>query len=101
MCIGIPMRVIECNGMMARCAGRGSERWLDLALVGAQPTGTWLLAFIDSAREVLDASRAALINDALDALEAALDGATDVSAHFADLIEREPQLPEHLRGVQP
>jgi len=101
MCIGIPMRVIESNGMMARCAGRGGERWLDLALVGAQPAGTWLLAFIDSAREVIDAARAAMIDDALDALEAALDGETDLSVHFADLIEREPQLPEHLRGTQP
>lgn len=101
MCLGIPMHVMESNGLMARCAGRGSERWLDLALVGEQEPGTWLLAFIDSAREVIDATRAAMINDALDALEAALDGATDVSAHFADLIEREPQLPEHLRGVQP
>jgi hydrogenase expression/formation protein HypC len=100
MCLGIPMRVIESNGLMARCHGRGSERWLDLALVGQQAPGTWLLAFINSAREVIDEPRARTINDALDALEAVLDGETDLSAHFADLIEREPQLPEHLRGAQ-
>jgi hydrogenase expression/formation protein HypC len=99
MCLGIPMRVVESHGLMARCAGRGIERWLDLALVGAQPAGTWLLAFIDTAREVIDLPRAALINDALDALEAALEGEMDLSAHFADLLNREPELPEHLRGV--
>lgn len=99
MCIGIPMRIIECNGLMARCAGRGSERCLDLSLVGAQPPGTWLLAFIDAARDVIDAAGAARINDALDALEAALDGETDLSAYFADLADRTPQLPEHLRGA--
>lgn len=101
MCIGIPMRVIEVNGLMARCRGRGSERWLDLSLVGDQVPGTWLLAFIDAAREVLEADSAARINAALDALEAALDGATDLSAYFADLVERPPQLPEHLRGACP
>lgn len=101
MCIGIPMRVIEVNGLMARCRGRGSERWLDLSLVGDQVPGTWLLAFIDAAREVLEADSAARINAALDALEAALDGATDLSVYFADLVERPPQLPEHLRGACP
>lgn len=100
MCIGIPMQVIEVNGLMARCQGRGSERWLDLSLVGDQAPGTWLLAFIDAAREVLEPASAARINDALDALTAALDGETDMSAYFADLIERSPQLPEHLRGVR-
>ncbi len=101
MCLGLPMQVVECNGYVALCQGRGGRRQLDLALVGEQPPGTWLLAFIDAAREVIDAATAARIDAALDGLEAAMAGETDVSAHFADLIERTPQLPPHLRGLSP
>lgn len=93
------MQVIECNGYVALCQGRGGQRQLDLALVGEQPPGTWLLAFIDAAREVIDADSAALINAALDGLEAVMGGETDISAHFADLFERTPELPPHLRGI--
>lgn len=102
MCIGIPMRVVECQGLTALCEGRGGRRSLDLALVGEQPPGTWLLAFLDAAREVIGADAARLIDAALDGLDAALNGGTDLDARldacFADLIGREPQLPEHLRG---
>ena len=101
MCLGLPLQVIECHGLVARCAGRGDERRIDLALVGEQPPGTWLLCFIDAAREVIDAAAAARVNAALDGLEAAMAGETDLSAHFADLIGRTPQLPPHLRGLAP
>ena len=47
---------------------------------------------------VLDADEAAQTNDALDALAAVLAGDTDVDAHFADLVDREPSFPPHLRG---
>lgn len=98
MCLGIPMQVVECNGYVAHCQGRGGFRQLDLALVGEQPPGTWLLAFIDAAREVIDAETAARINAALDGLEAVMAGETDISRHFADLVDRTPELPPHLRG---
>ncbi|MDD3528855.1 MAG: HypC/HybG/HupF family hydrogenase formation chaperone [Gallionellaceae bacterium] len=98
MCVGIPMRVVRCDGLTALCAGRDGERRLDLALVGEQPPGTWLLAFLDGAREVIDAEAAARIEAALDGLAAAMDGETDLSRYFADLIDRPPELPEFLRG---
>lgn len=101
MCLGLPLQVLEGHGLVARCAGRGGERTIDLALVGEQPPGTWLLCFIDAAREVIDAQAAATINAALDGLEAAMAGETDFSAHFADLVGRTPQLPAHLRGLVP
>lgn len=101
MCLGLPMRVIECNGYVAHCHGRGGPRQIDLALVGEQPPGTWLLCFIDAAREIIDAQTAARVNAALDGLEAAMAGETDMTAHFADLIGRTPQLPPHLRGLAP
>lgn len=96
MCLGLPMRVIECNGYVALCDGRGGPRQIDLALVGEQPPGTWLLCFIDAAREIIDAESAVRINAALDGLEAVMAGETDLSAHFADLFERTPELPPHL-----
>lgn len=99
MCLGVPVQVVECGEHWALCAGaRGLER-IDISLVGPQPAGCWLLTFLDAAREVIDAERAASINAALAALAAAEDGATDFSAFFADL-EREPQLPEFLRPKQ-
>lgn len=98
MCVGIPMQVVECKGYVAHCQGRGGVRQLDLALVGEQLAGTWLLAFIDAAREVIDAETAARINAALDGLEAVMAGETDISRHFADLVDRTPELPPHLRG---
>lgn len=98
MCVGIPMQVLRCDGLVALCTGRGGERRLDLSLVGEQPPGTWLLAFLDAAREVIDADAAAQINTALDGLEAAMNGETDLTRFFADLIDRPPELPAFLRG---
>ena len=66
-------------------------------LVGDQPVGTWLLAFRGAAVRVLSTDEARQTNGALDALEAALAGDGDIDAYFADLVDREPVLPEHLQ----
>jgi hydrogenase expression/formation protein HypC len=97
MCIGIPMRILAVEGIYARCAGQNGERQIDLALVGEQPPGTWVLTFLDSARRILTPKEAADIETALAGLEAALAGATDLDAYFADLIGRTPELPAHLK----
>jgi hydrogenase expression/formation protein HypC len=89
MCIGIPMQVIECDEFFALCEGRGERRRLDVMLLGQQLPGTWVLAFLDSARSVIDASEAVQINDALDALEAVMNGETDVDRYFGDLVRKE------------
>lgn len=101
MCIGVPVQVMHCEGHSALCRGRGSERRIDLSLVGSQAPGPWLLTFLGTAREVIGADRAALINAALDGLEAVMAGETDLTGHFADLIDRTPELPSHLRGALP
>jgi hydrogenase expression/formation protein HypC len=92
------MQVTEPDGERAAwCNGREGRCLVDLSLVGAQPPGTWVLAFAGAAREVLDTQAAAAIDGALDALEAALAGDTaGVEAGFADLLAREPTLPPHL-----
>lgn len=100
MCLGIPAQVVECGEYYARCRSRNGELFIDLGLVGQQAVGTWLLTFLDAGREVISAERAASINAALAALDAAQSGATDFTAFFADL-DREPQLPEFLRMEKP
>lgn len=97
MCIGIPMQVTSVAETGAWCEGRGQRTKLDFLLVGEQPPGSWVLAFQGSALRPLTADEAARINAALDALEAALRGANDFDAFFSDLVEREPELPDHLK----
>ena len=103
MCVGIPMRIVcaDPDGSFGDCEGRGARQRLDLMLIGAQPAGTWVLAFRGAALRVLGADEAAQVNAALDALEVALAGGTNFDAYFADLVDREPQLPEHLRPRTP
>lgn len=97
MCIGIPMRVVQTEPGFAWCEGRGERRRVDTSLVGAVEPGRWVLVFLDSARELIDDARAGEIDDALNALEAALRGDA-LDGYFSDLVDREPMLPEHLRG---
>jgi len=98
MCLGIPMQVIRIEGVFAVCQGRGETRRLNMSLLGEQPAGTWVLAHLEWAREVLNADEAARIAAALDALERVMQGGTDIDDLFADLVGREPQLPEFLRS---
>lgn len=101
MCLGVPYRIIESTAWVARCEGLEGEQQIDLSLVGEQPPGTWLLTFLGAAREVIDADRAAAINNALAALDAAMIGDTArIDALFADLVDREPTLPDHLKDLQ-
>ncbi|MEW8312437.1 MAG: HypC/HybG/HupF family hydrogenase formation chaperone, partial [Candidatus Thiodiazotropha taylori] len=72
----------------------------DTLLVGDQPVGSWLLVFLNSAREVLSEQRAEQISQALQALDLALSGESEVDHLFADLVDRTPELPEHLRPKQ-
>ena len=68
-----------------------------MMLVGEQAVGSWILVFMDTAREVISAQHAEQIANALLAVELTLNGETDIEHCFADLINREPQLPEFLR----
>ncbi len=96
MCIGFPMTVVEDEGGAALCERRGERQRLSMMLVGPQPAGTKVLAHLGAAVRVLGDLEARQIDDALDAIEAALQG-KNVDHLFADLVDREPQLPEFLR----
>jgi hydrogenase expression/formation protein HypC len=91
------MQVVTEGEGYALCAGRGERQLIDVRLIGAAPPETWLLAFQGSAVRILTAIEAAQNNSALDALAALQSGSADIDAHFADLIGREPQLPDHLK----
>lgn len=96
MCLGVPMTVLDDGAFTALC-GRGDERRrVSMMLVGAQAPGTRVLVHIDSAVRVLDPAEAEAIDRALDGLAAALDGRA-FDHLFADLIDREPELPAHLK----
>lgn len=100
MCIGIPMRVIESHPGYALCeTGGGATRRIDTLLLGEQPVGTWLLTFLDTAREVLSAESAAQISAALQAVELAMQGEANIDHLFQDLVDREPVLPDFLRAA--
>jgi hydrogenase expression/formation protein HypC len=99
MCIGTPMQITSTDEGVAVCEGRGRSERIDLALVGAQSPGTWILAYQGSAVRTLTPVEAAQTSAALDALAAVLAGESNVDAYFADLIDREPTLPEHLKGT--
>jgi hydrogenase expression/formation protein HypC len=84
MCIGIPMQVIEADGRFALCEGRGERRRINTALVGDVSAGDWLLAFLDDARERIDAGRANEVNAALDLVLGAMQGhGVDLGVDFA------------------
>lgn len=96
MCLGLPMTVVDGDDFSALCEWQGEKRRVSTLLVGRQAAGTHLLVHIDSAVRVLDAAEAEAIGRALDGLAAATEGRA-FEHLFADLIDREPELPAHLR----
>lgn len=99
MCIGQPLQVQRSEGLRAWCEADGQGQWLDMGLVGEQPPGTWVLAFLGAARQLLLPEAAAQARAGRQALAAVLAGETDVDAFFADLIDRTPTLPDHLTSL--
>lgn len=101
MCIGVPLQVVELDDTHAWCEADGHRERLDMALVGRLAPGTWVLAFMGAARQVLGEVEAAQARAGRQALAAVLAGHGNVDAFFADLVAREPQLPAHLRPSPP
>jgi len=96
MCIGTPLRVVRTEAGVAWCVNGSRAARVDLALVGEQAVGAWVLAYQGSAVRTLTDDEAQQMTAALDALAAVLAGEVNVDAYFADLIDREPTLPPHL-----
>ena len=96
MCLGLPMTVLDSDDYSALCEWHGEKRRVSTLLVGRQSPGARLLVHLDSAIRVLDDAEAEAISRALDGLAAAAEGRA-FEHLFADLIDREPELPAHLR----
>ncbi|MDX2101727.1 MAG: HypC/HybG/HupF family hydrogenase formation chaperone [Alphaproteobacteria bacterium] len=97
MCIAVPMLVVSTSPFSARCVGRGEERDVSLLMTGPVTVGSHVLVHVDRALRVIDREEAQAIDQALDGLEAALEGKS-FDHLFQDLIDRAPTLPAHLRG---
>ncbi|MGJ5179241.1 HypC/HybG/HupF family hydrogenase formation chaperone [Bradyrhizobium oligotrophicum] len=96
MCLGVPMTIVETDGVSALCSFDGGERRVSVLLLSNPPVGAKVLVYIDNAVRLLDDEEARLIGEALRGLRAAING-ENCDDFFADLIGREPELPEHLR----
>ena len=98
VCIGIPMQIIEQREYTALCRGRSGEQEVNTLMIGPQTSGTWVLNFLGTARDVISAEDAKRIQDALAAVEAIARGEEiDVDAHFPDLADPS-RLPGRLSG---
>ena len=97
MCLGIPMQVVDIEGVFAICDSRNGRSRINTMLLDEVLPGQWILTFLDTARECIDAERAQMINSALDALNVLANGGTNLDEYFSDLIGREPQLPDFLK----
>ncbi|MGQ0682331.1 HypC/HybG/HupF family hydrogenase formation chaperone [Bradyrhizobium sp.] len=96
MCLGLPMTIVETDGVSALCEYCGGQRRVSVLLLSAPPVGAKVLVYIDTAIRLLEEEEARLIGAAIEGVGAALNG-EDFDRFFADLVDREPQLPEHLR----
>ena len=60
MCIGIPMQVTAVTTGFAQVIGRCETRRIKTSLLPDLTAGQWVLVFLDDARELLTAQRAAI-----------------------------------------
>lgn len=87
MCLSVPMQILalEADGDIA-VVGRGDRRErVNMMLLGPQPVGTWVLVSLGFAKEVVAEEERALIEEALAALAASLDGDYHPEDFFSDL----------------
>jgi len=87
MCLSIPKQVVdwEGEGDFAWVERAGQRERINMMLLGPQPVGTWVLTSLGLAKEVVEPEQLALIEEALTALAASLDGDYDAGRYFQDL----------------
>jgi len=87
MCLSIPMQVVafEGDGDFAWVERAGRRELVNMMLIGPQPLGVWVLTSLGLAKEVVEPGQLALIEEALAALAASLEGDYDASRYFNDL----------------
>ncbi|MDP3440729.1 MAG: HypC/HybG/HupF family hydrogenase formation chaperone [Azonexus sp.] len=90
MCLSIPKQVVawEADGDFAWVERNGQREQVNMMLLGPQPIGTWVLTSLGLAKEVIEPEELALIEEALSALAASLDGDYDSTLYFQDIKPR-------------
>lgn len=96
MCVGKPAKILSVRGMLALCEAADGAAEISIALTPTVKPGDHVLVHLGSAMRVLGAEEAKQISDALQAVLKASDGQA-FDHLLADLIDREPELPSHLR----
>ncbi|MEO0411341.1 MAG: HypC/HybG/HupF family hydrogenase formation chaperone [Pseudomonadota bacterium] len=99
MCLGIPMQVVEADDTSALCVWGDRQETVSLALTGPANIGQHVLVYLGSAIRLLEPLEAKQIANALEAVNNAANGES-FDHLIADLIDREPQLPPHLKAQQ-
>ena len=69
-----------------------------MLLVGPQPVGSWVLVALGFAKEVVSQDELVLIEEALAALAASLDGGYNARDYFADLDREGSATPTPVAG---
>ncbi len=99
MCLGVPYRILSVDGIAATATDGTHIELLDLSLLRDITPGTWVLAFLGTAREVLTDEQASQITAALGGLRSLMQGG-DLGDAFADIEGRAPTLPPHLEAAR-
>lgn len=98
MCLGLPMQLTAKDGNKGRALYQGGPENVDLSLTPEAAPGDFLLVFLGTAREVVSEAFAREVEAAHAALLSVMNGG-DAEAGFADLVNREPELPPHLQAA--
>jgi hydrogenase expression/formation protein HypC len=93
------MQVIETHEFHAVCLDGNQQHKVDTTLLGQPEPGTWLLVFLGAAREALDEPTALAMRDAVNAVNQVMSGESQIDHLFGDLINRQPQIPDHLKPL--
>ncbi len=99
MCVGIPVRLTGVDGIIGRAANGDVLEMVDLSLLPEARPGDWVLAFLGTGHAIVAEDDALKIRAALSALSSLMTGG-EIGDAFADLEDREPQLPPHLQAAQ-
>jgi len=99
MCLGIPLQLLQINGIAGLAEGPDGPELVDLSLLPDARVGDWVLGFLGTGREILTPDQARKITAALEGLATLMAGG-GLGAAFADLEAREPALPPHLQAAQ-
>jgi hydrogenase expression/formation protein HypC len=79
MCLGIPMRILDIDGHVARCDAKGVERDVNLFLLGdrSPEVGDFVMVHVGYAIQLVEAREARSVWELHDAMQALEDSQRD------------------------